>query len=731
MQRAFFVLLAGLMFHPVAHPQDADQRDERQPLVLEEVVVTAEFRPISVLDTAASVSVFDQRLIENRTAVYLDQLLNLAPNVNFASGASRGRFLQIRGIGERSQFVEPINPSVGLLVDGMDFTGIAGVASTFDLRQVEVLRGPQGTLFGANALAGLINMVSNAPGDEFEARAGLILGNLDQRTFDVALGGPATPDLSWRLAAQSNQSDGFTNNVFLGRPTQDIDEKNVRARLNWAPSSRLNLDFTLLLSDVDNGYDAFSLDNTRETYSDEPGRDTLSSAAGSLRTRWSLDQGAIVELLLSHVDADSEYSFDEDWSSTDICVGTPCDSDLWGFDWWYSSFDAYERNNRNTVADLRWLSPEADDQVTWVAGLYVREQDQSLERVYTFANSDFSSDYDTRNLAAYGQAVIPLTTNWSLTTGLRLETRDFDYRDNTPAPDPDGQNDDFWGGRLALEYRSDAGLLWYGLVSRGYKPGGYNTALASQLPELEELGIELPPGSLLFEGETLLNYEVGLKGKFLDGRLRLGLAVFYQDRDDVQVKQSIVIPEDPAGDACPCVFVDSLQNAAGGSNQGLELELDWLALDQLRLFGTLGLLDSDYRNYQSFTHAQADPENGVAYDLSGRDQAHAPNYQFVAGAEWFITDAWVIQADIEGKDGFYTSANHNERTDDYVLFNLRLGWLYGPWEFALWGRNLTDEDVQTRGFGGFGNDPRKFYEVEPYYQLGEPRVYGVSAAWRY
>lgn len=728
MYRAVPALLAGLLIHSVALAQDLP---DAGPVVLEEVVVTAEFRPVSLLDTAASISVFDQRVIEDRTAVYLEQLLNLAPNVNFASGASRGRFLQIRGIGERSQFVEPINPSVGLLLDGMDFTGIAGVASTFDIQQVEILRGPQGTLFGANALAGMINMVSNAPGEAFEARAGLILGNYSQQTLDVAVGGPATGTLSWRLAAQSNQNEGFTNNVFLGRPTQDIEENNARARLSWAPSARLSMDFTVLLSEVDNGYDAFSLDNTRDTYSDEPGRDSLESIAGSWRTRWGLNSGAAIELLISHVDAQSRYSYDEDWSHPGICEGTPCDSSLWGFDWWYSSFDAYDRDNRNTAVDLRWLSAEQESAISWVAGLYLRDQDQSLQRVYTFADSDFDSDYDTRNLAAYGQMEAPLAPQWTFTAGLRLETRDFDYRDNTPGGSPSGNDEDFWGGRVALEYRTDGGLLWYGLVSRGYKPGGYNSALASQLAELEALGVVLPENALLFEGETLLNYEVGFKGMALDGRLRFGLALFYQDRDDVQVKQSIVIPEDPGGEACPCVFVDSLQNAAGGSNQGLELELDWLALDQLRLFGTLGLLDAEFRNYQSFSHAQADPENGLPYDLSGRDQAHAPNYQFSLGGEWFINPAWALMADLEGKDGFYASANHDEKTDDYLLFNLRLSWSSGPWELALWGRNLTDEDVQTRGFGGFGNDPRKLYEVEPYYQLGEPRVYGVSAAWRY
>ena len=118
---------------------------------IEEIIVTSDFRDLSLLETAASITILDDSKISQRNAKHLEQLLNMAPNVNFSSGASRGKFIQIRGIGERSQFIEPLNPSVGILVDGIDFTGIAGAATTMDTKQVEILRGPQGTLYGTNA----------------------------------------------------------------------------------------------------------------------------------------------------------------------------------------------------------------------------------------------------------------------------------------------------------------------------------------------------------------------------------------------------------------------------------------------------------------------------------------------------------------------------------------------------------------------------------------------------
>jgi len=155
---------------------------------LEEVIVTAEYRPVSVLELPTSITVFDQQTIERRGAVHLDQ------------------------------FVEPINPSVGLIIDGMDFTGIGGAASTLDIQQVEILRGPQGTLFGANALAGLINMVSNGPEDELNGRVNLTVGNYDRLTATAAMGGPLSQNTGFRLAVQSNKNDGYINNIFLDRP---------------------------------------------------------------------------------------------------------------------------------------------------------------------------------------------------------------------------------------------------------------------------------------------------------------------------------------------------------------------------------------------------------------------------------------------------------------------------------------------------------------------------------
>ena len=682
---------------------------------LEEVIVTAELLESNALRLPNSVTVIDNALVEERNAQHLEDLLGLAPNVNFTTGASRGRFIQIRGIGERSEFQAPIINSVGLLVDGIDLTGIATAASALDVQQVEILRGPQGTLYGANALAGLINIVSNRPSNEFYGRVTAGFEDFGGREISGVISGPTSDESGYRLAVKHYESDGFTEAVFLGRDdTNNIDETTARGSYSTKVNDALALDFTLFVADIDNGYDAFSLSNTRQTDTDEPGFDRQETTAASVKANYAFSDTLNLEASLSLANSDLEYAFDEDWSNVFICENTVCDSDLLGFDLFFSSFDQYTRNNDNATVDLRLLSNWSDS-VNWVAGLYYRDQDTDLERIYTFA-SDFDSELDTTNAAIYGQAEFALSPRWSLTTGLRLERREVDYRDITGATA--SPEESLWGGRIALEYQADNGAFYYGLISRGYKPGGFNLEGSLSLAERE------------FDTETMLNYELGIKQTFFDNTLRVQASVFYQDRDDVQVNQSIVrsFATNEIGGVCPCSFTDFTENAASGTNKGIEVEIDWAASDRATLYAKLGLLDTQFDEFLSFDHIEADRDGGVPFDLNGREQAQAPSYTAIIGGTFALTNAISLSGSVEAKDDFLFSNSHEGRSDSYELLNLEVAYQAENWRVAVYGKNLTDELVKTRGFGTFGNDPREFYELDEYNQFGAPRVVGVRAS---
>jgi outer membrane receptor protein involved in Fe transport len=692
-----------------------------EALKIEEVIVTSQFRDTSLLDLASSVSVFDESEIAARGASNIEQLLNMAPNVNLSAGASRGRFFQIRGIGERSQFIDPVSPSVGLIIDGVDFSGLGLAASTLDIEQVEVLRGPQGTEYGANGLAGLITMRSAAPTSAPLLKISAEAAQFDSYKLGFVASGPLTEKVSYRVAAQNQQSDGYIKNRFLDRDdVNNIDESILRGKIRYQAADDLQLDFALVYINADNGYDAFSLNNTRTTLSDQPGHDRQESVAGSVVANWSASPFYTLESVLSVADSSTEYGYDEDWAY----VGY--------HPYEFSSADNYQRDKDNISADFRFISTAQsmlfNDSTSWVVGAYLRNESEDLQRNKTkdlMPNGTFNSQFDTENYAFYGQLRSSLNPDFTLVSGLRVEQRNADYSDSLAVQS--NNDESLWGGNITLEYHYSSDSLIYATVSRGYKAGGVNGRIISASASNSEITADMYE----FETEHMLNYELGLKGSWLDNRLQAQVAAFYQDRSDVQAKQSIFDPSNYS-------FDDYLSNAAKGETTGLEVEMDYLASETIRLFAAAGWLSAEFKDFSSITHVDAKDDNtGTALppvDMDGREVAHAPHYQYFVGGELALMRNLILRIELEGKDAFYFSNSHNEKSASYELVNARLTYRASNWDISLWGRNLANDDVQTRGFyfsNAFGNDPAKNYIPETYYQLGEPRVAGISANYSF
>ncbi len=242
---------------------------------MEEITVTSQLREVSLREVPASITSLDTSLIEAASVQHFEELTRLVPNLNWSGEGSRARYFQLRGTGELEQYEGAPNPSVGFIVDDIDFSGIGGAATLLDVERIEVLRGPQGTRFGANALAGLVYYQSVAPGFSPEGWLKATGGSDDTLALSGAIGGAlpwAGDQLAGRIAMQAYRSNGFRENRFLGRDdTYQRDEFTGRARLRWTPNDDWQVDFTGLYVRLDNGYDAFAIDNGYDTFSDKPG----------------------------------------------------------------------------------------------------------------------------------------------------------------------------------------------------------------------------------------------------------------------------------------------------------------------------------------------------------------------------------------------------------------------------------------------------------------------------
>lgn len=655
---------------------------------MEEIIVTADFRKTNEADTTSSISIISEETILESSAQHLDDLINGIPNLNYSSGTSRARFFQIRGIGERSQFGSPLNPSVGYIVDNVDFSGIGSIGTLLDVQQVEVLRGPQGTRYGANALAGLINIKTNDPTDQQSANIRLSAGEYNHRTVSLILNQPLSDAISARFVAEKHESDGYYDNDFLATDdTNERDELTLKGKLKVEMSDSWQLNLSVGQVDIDNGYDTFSLDNTRTTLSDQPGRDSQESTFISMQSDWNTEL-MDVQVIVAAANSDIEYSYDEDWSFTGI--------DPIG----YTSFDSYERERDMVSFETRLISSEQarlfNNSTDWLVGFYYQSSEESLLRQYTFLGSDFSSNYDFTTTAIFAQLDTDLNESWALSFGARVEERDTDYKDSDNVNfDPD---ETLWGGRFSVKNYWNENTLLYVSLARGYKAGGFNTdgSLDADLRE--------------FDSEYLLELETGIKANIGDD-LQIRGAIFYDQRRDQQVKSSLV-RQRPDGST---EFIDFLGNAAEGTNTGLELETRWLINDNFALNASLGWLDAEFDDFI----------NEFGEDLSGRDQSQAPTYTYQLGLNW-QQSVWSAGVNLNGKDEYFFSDRHDLKSEKFNLLNANVAYDNDRFRVSLWARNLTDKDYTVRGFGSFGNDPRKGYATEPYVQYGEPRIVGVT-----
>lgn len=678
-----------------AQQTNVSNTSDSTPSDIERVVVSGDFRQTTLDQLSASATILDQERLRSRQPSHIDSVLNSIPNVNFAAGASRGRFVQIRGIGERSQFAEPINPSVSFIVDEFDFSGLAAAGLIFDTKQLEVYRGPQATLYGTGALAGAVKLSSNDVGSDAPDYVEARIGNKESYRVEGATGDDINTDWGYRVALVHNRSDGFVENTFLNRSdTANIDETALRFAVEGSVDERTTLALTYRWYDIDNGYDAFSLDNDNKTLSDEPGFDEHQTHAVSARSTTNTAAGDLI-LIATHASHNIAYGYDEDWTFT-------------GFHpWGYTSFDAYYRDVETQTGEMRFVSSDSaalfDGMTDWTIGVFYKSTEEKLLRQYTYLDSDFASEYTPTTTAIYAQTESRLNENLVLVAGLRVENYDFDYADNnqlTRAFDTT-----MVGGKVALQY-TQGDHFYYGSISRGYKGAGFN-------PDSR-----VNDNQRFFDEEYNWNYEVGVKGPLLTPDLIARAAIFYMDRKDTQVSDFDVITRDDG----TAGFVDIIDNADLGTNKGAELELSWIASDAWQLDASVGYLSATFEGY-----TLAD-----GTEVSEQRQAQSPKWTANLYSEYALTDNMLWRVDVDYKSEYRFSDGHDVTSPSTTLVNSEIVVLHGDWQTSLWVQNAFDREYYTRGFGGFSNDPRDEYAFdEPYYQIGNGRQFGVTVKYAF
>lgn len=675
--------------------------------LLDEIIVVADFRERATAKLPASITTFDSKTIKQTGMQHFEELIFSVPNFNWSGDGNRARYFQIRGVGELEQYEGAPNPSVGFLIDDIDFSGIGMIATLFDVQQVDVLRGPQGTRYGSNALAGLVYVQSTEPSDEWSGDIRLGAADDDAFSAGVAFGGPITSfgeNMRFRFSTHHYQSNGFRRNTFLERnDTNGRHETAVRGKLLWQPNKAWTLKFTGIYVEIDNGYDAFAIDNSFVVLSDRPGKDAQQSIGSSLKAVWDGSDWFNLTSITAIAKSDIDFNFDADWGN----------SDAWA-PFTYDFISINDRERSTVSQEIRMTSSDSgqifNESTAWLMGVYVMKLTDDLETLnqgfyfdpfFNFTldlDDSFISAYEAINTALFGQLDFKFRDSGQITLGIRLEDRSTDYADSSEMLlNP---RETMVGGQLTVSYDFSDKLMSFVSLSKGYKAGGFNLGL-------------VPDKRREFEQEALWNFEVGIKSYWLNNTLNFNGSVFYNERSNQQVRTSFqLVPNDPAS------FVFFTDNAAKGRTLGFEADLRWQANESWQFYANVGFLKAEFEDFST-------PQ----IDLSGRRQAHAPDYTVAFGGVYQNSSGLFAGLDYIARDEFYFDVSHDQLSFAVEIVNARIGFDANRWSAQLWVRNLFDEHYAVRGFY-FGNEPPNFPN-ELYLRYGDPGQIGVTIDMRF
>jgi len=669
---------------------------------LEEIVVTAQRREQNLQDVPISIIALTGAMLEETGIRDPRDLQTFVPGLQFQSGtAETTTIIFLRGVGIGDFNANTVG-AVGVYSDEVYLGANSGkLFNAFDSDGIEVLRGPQGTLYGRNTTGGAIKFASRKPTDQLSSNVSLLYGNYNDIRLEGGIGGPLVDDkLNVRVAGLYESRDGTTKNRVTGDKVNDVDMWAARAIADFTPTDSLLLRLIVHGGQNNGGarqfqhrgqfvvdgvaYDGFGYADTDHNVDagdyDIQGKEDVDVFGASLLARLDLD-GVTLTSITAYEKVDRTTLEDTDASPNNVLTAV------------------YEDKPRQWTEELRAQS-SGDGKLSWIAGAFFFHDDLSTNSSYDVlrdlrvptdenptgfdpANSIYLARYPytqtTSSWALFGQTDYQLSDTLTLTTGLRYteDKIDLDYSSyfdefpyfTIPVVDVNESKDySDVSGRLALSYKKSEETMLYASFSTGYNSGGF-AGFAAIDPE------QLRP----FDPEHLYAYEVGFKTELMDRRVRLNAAAFYYDYQDLQV----FIYDDSVPP------LQSKVNAGSGSIYGMEAELTVKPTSQFDAFLGLSLLSSEYHDFV----------DGQGNDYSGNDLINAPGTAITAGFTYTqpLGDSGSLGALVYGSyqsQIYFTPANDSNYSQDAVtLLNARLTWtpVSEVFELALWGKNLTDE----------------------------------------
>lgn len=664
----FFAILMAL-----AIPSQilAEEKQENTPQ-LEPMVVTAHKTEENKQDIPANVTVMNGMMMQDFGVENIDELVLFAPNINIDRAGPHGPQIVFRGVGG----ITNMNKVYNINVDGVTVPYV-GVDTFLDVERVELLRGSQGSLYGRNSFAGVVNVISRKPTPEFSFHGSAEVESYNTQNVWAAFGGPAGEKSGYRLALGYRRTDGYTDNTFYNTDDSNNHEQlSGRATLvhSFSPDNKLTL--SINGDKYDGGFDEYAPITpngaTHKTQNNEKGSNKGNLISPTLTWEKKFSDLSFISIT-NYSNSHQPFVLDQDFTSADIMV-LDFDEDI-------KSFSQEFRLSNDPASSIQWL-----------AGLFLM-----AEQLDSTTDMGFGSDagaigmppgfhmigdssMDTQGVAVFGQVKAEPINRLEIIGRLRVdwEKRELDWKGSQSMPGfptmQTGKLDtsDDWLGvmpSVAVSYLIQDDQRIYATIDRGYKVGNYNYSQVT----LEAVEEPVDP-------EYTLTYEVGYKGLLVDRRLELNLAAFYIDWTDMQVS---VMKDNVA----------LMQNAAEAHSYGMELEARFKVAAGFELLAGFGWLNAEFDEYDNHPTGQ---------DLSGNKVPNANEYSLDLGAIYRHPGGFFASASGALMGPKYLDEQNLYKQDSYTLISAKIGYESKYWSVYAYGRNLLDEEYYTHSFSTAG-----------------------------
>ncbi|SDU29402.1 TonB-dependent receptor [Desulfobacula phenolica] len=656
------------------------QENARGEHKLESITVTAQKQKENVQDVPVSITVFNAQSIEDRKIESVKDIADFVPNLAIIDNGMSGMGTpSMRGL-----HVAPYTytTTTGLYLDGVPMiTGAGFEEALIDIERVEVLRGPQGTLYGKNTETGVINIISRQPDNEFKGKVSAAGGEDKKQEMSFSLSGPIQQDkVFFGVAGQYYQKDGFIENTDTGDMVDDREHWFGRAHLRWTPVEEL--DVSLIVSRLkydegdanmnltEQGAAMFGLDAPleRKVTSNLDGCNKAARNAQSLKLVYGLtDSLTLTSVTTNRVYADRAVS-DFDFSSATMMHVVDKD------------------NNYEKISQELRLDSSAE-QLKWLIGLYYDKdqndinvvQDSMVPSMVGVKSRSTSGDA----YAVFANLTCPLIGQLSLVGGLRYEQQDQEYEDHMS----NFKVDDSWDAltpRIGLEYQFSTAIMTYAGASKGYRSGGFNN-------------LTTDPEYYSYDAEELWSYEIGVKSVFFNNRLVLNGAVYYMDISDMQVEEAVG------------PLTSYMTNAAEATAKGVELEMTAKVMDGMTLMAGVGYNNIEFDQFKDI--------NG---DYKGNKNPFAPEYSFNVGVQYRHGSGVYARADLIGYGKTYLDKANEYSRDAHEIVNTKIGYETEKFDIYLYAKNLFDKEYDLVGYYG------GMYTI-----YSDPREIGLQAVYRF